>query len=210
MSEVTAPVLFYSHHEYLSPLSLSVACDRSADERDGYFCTPPQEITSIYTPEASFRERDKAKCTQCCSGKVSSVSFEVTETGEYSIDSQYPDAWFVECTVLEGLLNGVDVSLTTEIFRELSLQKGDSMCIAPVKDIIQSGATTTATLDVDACTGGPSDGLKSVFNGNDVVINSAAFPSESARFHISCSHTVNVGTCMVDFSDTSPQVREGE
>jgi hypothetical protein len=84
------------------------------------------------------------------------------------------------------------------------------MCIAPVKDIIQSGATTTATLDVDACTGGPSDGLKSVFNGNDVVINSAAFPSESARFHISCSQTVNVGTCMVDFSDTSPQVREGE
>ena len=209
MSEVTAPVLFYSH---LSPLSLSVACDRSADERKGYFCTPPQEITSIYTPEASFiREKDKAKCTQCCSGKVSSVSFEVTETGEYSIDSQYPDAWFVECTVLEGLLNGVDVSLTTEIFRELSLQKGDSMCIAPVKDIFwRYGSTSTATLNVDACTGGPSKGLKSVFNGNDVVINSAAFPSESARFHISCSQTVNVGTCMVDFSDTSPQVREGE
>lgn len=84
------------------------------------------------------------------------------------------------------------------------------MCIAPVKDIIESGSTTTATLDVDVCTGGPSKGLKSVFYGNDVVIDSAAFPSDSARFHISCSQTVNVGTCMVDYYGTSPQVREGE
>lgn len=84
------------------------------------------------------------------------------------------------------------------------------MCIAPVKDIIESGSTTTATLDVDVCTGGPSKGLKSVFYGNDVVIDSAAFPSGFARFHISCSQTVNVGTCMVDYYGTSPQVREGE
>ncbi|GMH48423.1 hypothetical protein TrRE_jg9440, partial [Triparma retinervis] len=159
------------------------SCGVEESQRYKYYCTPPQELDTITSVPGFFPDKKLARCTQCCSGKVSSITLGVTAPGTYSIDGhEFPDAWFVNCANLERLLvtgeSGLDAGpISKEVdVGEDAVGVDGKLCIAPVQNI--KNGLKNADFNIDACDGGPSDGLKAVFNSNDVLIESSVFPED--------------------------------
>ncbi|GMI12211.1 hypothetical protein TrRE_jg10811 [Triparma retinervis] len=174
------------------------ACGVENDQLADYYCESGLRNLN-FTPNKNL-----AKCTECCQGKVSSVIFDVTNPEEHVYSLAATDAYFVQCSVLSNLLNKGE-GVKTQVTKYVNAQKGvgtnQKICIAPVTNIRtvdgDNGDYEEGEINIDACGSGPSDGLKAVFGSNDVLIKSDAFPEGSATFHVSCSQSVNVGTCMV-------------
>ena len=184
----------YCYSESTCEADRCTSCGVAEEQREDYYCVPPQTAGSIFGNLDFSPNKNIAKCTECCQGKVSSVVFEVTEPGihKYSLPEANADAYFVDCSALSDLLNKGEARTTT-ISKSKNLEKGEKLCVAPVTNIVNG----TADINIDVCESGPSNGLKAVFDSNDVLIFSDAFPEGSATFHVSCSQSVNPGTCMV-------------